>query len=265
MVRHARLTAGARDHARWPGDGRVVEHRVRYAVRCRHRHCCHDPRAVRKPGGGRVAQGQVHGGAHSLVDVRAPRRRDDAEVYADPNVEAQELLVRRHAVEGRGDRLVGDHVGRRSRRARRDGYYQQKINVLPYTISTALTGGVFSPSTTSSACRRCRGRSSMRSRGSRRALRVAPQSAARRHDPVRHRPADDRPAPVPVHHLLAEAFVDAKLRWGGELVPAMVGGFNKTVEYLLKTQLPSGALMNGTPARSRARRARSRSSSCGTR
>ena len=26
----------------------------------------------------------------------------------------------------------------------------------------------------------------------------------------------------------------------------MVGGLNKTVEYLLKTQLPSGALMNGT-------------------
>ena len=129
-----------------------------------------------------------------------------------------------------------------------DGYYQQKINILPYTISTALTGGVFFAEYYFLGLQTL-------PRQELDAVKGIAQGAVKwllgKVQPDGTIPyVIDPPTTVPHQYQCitysAEAFVDAKLRWGGELVPAMVGGLNKTVEYLLKTQLPSGALMNGT-------------------
>jgi len=129
-----------------------------------------------------------------------------------------------------------------------DGYYKGKINTLPYTISTALTGGVFFAELHQlglqtfsrvelDECKRI-------AQGAVRWLlgKVEPDGTI----PYVIDPPTSEPHQYQCVTYSAEAFVDAKLRWGGELSPEMASALKPTIEFLLKQQLPSGQLMEGT-------------------
>lgn len=127
-----------------------------------------------------------------------------------------------------------------------DGYYKGAINLMPYTISTALTGGVFYAEMFAVADA---------------AQPLQQQYASITHGAVQwllsHQFKNgtipyiiDPPTSIPHEYQCisysAEAFVDLWLRFGPKTVPHL-HQLNATIEYLLSKQGRSGALLpNGS-------------------
>lgn len=131
-----------------------------------------------------------------------------------------------------------------------DGYYQGRLNLEPYTISTATTGGAFYAELSVVGARAglpSQALASHRTIATNAAKWLVSIVAPNGSIPYIITPATSLPHTYQCISYTAEAFIDVSLRFGSAAVPGMLEKLNKTVEYVLAQQAPSGALLpNGT-------------------
>lgn len=127
-----------------------------------------------------------------------------------------------------------------------DGYYMGRLNMPPYTISTALSGGVFYAEMYALANASAAERSTYASISHGAVGWLLRKKYANGTIPYIIMPPTSEPHEYQSITYSAEAFVDLHLRFGAAATP-MLRELAKTINFLLSKQGPSGALLpNGT-------------------
>lgn len=118
-----------------------------------------------------------------------------------------------------------------------DGYYMHKLNIMPYTISTATTGGAFFAEMWALT-----GRQDMRERSEAAATWIVRQIQPNGTIPYYINPATSVDHTYQCVSYSAEAIIDTDLRFGQQS-GAPNPSLNRTITYLLEQQQSSGDLV----------------------
>jgi hypothetical protein len=136
---------------------------------------------------------------------------------------------------------AGDDVGGLG-----DGYYKGRLNLPPYTISTALSGGVFYSELYAISNASAADRAVYESVARGAVSWLLRKKLANGTIPYIIYPPTSVPHEYQSITYSAEAFIDLHLRFGSAATP-MLKGLENTIGFLLAKQGPSGALLpNGT-------------------